>query len=349
MLTLLSEFKPSPSRIIPIPGKGATVLQMSPMISVVIPTYNRPDAVARLLLRIQQQSFTDFECLVIDDGSHDDTLAKYSVIWESLDARFRLDLKGNSERGGGPGKTRNRGIRLARGSFLAFCDDDDLWVRDDHLASSLAALTKYDADLFFGNMQLANNGKIINPNWLSTAPPHIWRRPLPGETDIFHVTPKDVGGFLVHRTLHANTLVVSKELMLRAGMYYEREIFGEDYDINFRLVDKAKKIIFRSTVVAELNVTDHTSFIRSYQTQERVLLTILAALRAETQIADPGLRRVARANRAWFLLEIAHLMLNEGWHRQPRELAVQSLLIHPSMEALRVIGKSLLGAQDNSR
>jgi glycosyltransferase involved in cell wall biosynthesis len=316
---------------------------MTPSISVVIPTRNRPDTVARLLLRIKQQAYTDFECLVIDDGSGDDTLAKYGEIWKTLDDRFRLHLKGQNERGGGPGKTRNTGIRQARGTFIAFCDDDDMWIKDDHLACSAAALTKYDADLFFGNMQLSNNGKIINPNWFSTAPDYIWKTPVAGETDIFQVTPKDVGRFLVHRTLHANTLVVARELILRSGMYYEREIFGEDYDINFRLVDNAKKIIFRSTVVAELNVSDHSSFIRSYQEQERTLLTILAALRAETQVADAGLRRVARSNRAWFMLDLARPMLDEGQRKQPLELAVQSLLIHPSAEALRLIGKALLG------
>jgi glycosyltransferase involved in cell wall biosynthesis len=318
---------------------------MVPTISIVIPTHDRPDTLARLLLCIKQkqQSYHEFECLVIDDGSSDATLTKYDAIWTTLDDRFHLHLKGKNERGGGPGKTRNIGIRLARGRFIAFCDDDDMWIRDDHLSESVAALTKYEADLFFANMQTSRDGDIIIRDWCSVASGLLSHNPTRGTGDIFQVTIKDVRRFLVQRIIHTDTLVVEKRLMTQVGMYYEREIFGEDYDIIFRLVDNARKIIFRSTVVANLDVSPHPSFIRSYQVQERLLLTILAALRAETQVADPGLRRVARSNRAWFMVELAQLMLQDGRRRQTCELAAQALLVHPSGEALRLIGRALLG------
>src|ERR1700730_9192683 len=103
-----------------------------PTISIVIPTRDRPDSLIRLLLCIKQQSYEDFECIVIDDGSACKTVSRYDKIWQSLDSRFKLRRKPMRERGGGPAKARNVGIALARGSFVAFCDDDDLWVRNDH-------------------------------------------------------------------------------------------------------------------------------------------------------------------------------------------------------------------------
>ncbi len=189
---------------------------MVPTISVVIPTYDRPDKLARLLPCIKQQSYNDFECLVIDDGSRDDTLTKYDAIWNTLDDRFLLHLKGKNERGGGPGKSRNIGIRLARGTFVAFCDDDDMWIRDDHLSDSVAALTACEADLFFANMQASEDG-------------------------------------------------------------------------------------------------------------------------------NARLRRVARSRRAWYTVELARLILQEGRRRQTCELATQALLLHPSGGALRLIANALLG------
>jgi glycosyltransferase involved in cell wall biosynthesis len=315
---------------------------MAPTVSIVIPTRDRPDKLARLLLRVKKQLYQDFECLVIDDGSSDDTLDKYDIIWNTLDDRFVLKRKGKSERGGGPGKTRNTGIRLSHGDFIAFCDDDDLWIRDDHLSEAVAALTKYEADLFIANMQLSNDGNVINPDWFSIGARYLWKNPVSPKHDIYLVTREDIGRFLLHGSIHANTLVVNKALMTKAGMYYEREIFGEDYDITFRLADNANKILIRSAVVADLDVTDHPSFIRSYEAQELMLFVILASLRAETQVADAGLRRVARSNRAWFILELARRMLAEGRCKQARELAVQSILLRPTMAAIRTIARTIV-------
>jgi glycosyltransferase involved in cell wall biosynthesis len=318
---------------------------MSPTISVVIPTRDRADKLARLLHCIQKQTYDNFECLVIDDGSSADTRIAYESIWKDLDNRFILQLRSEDARWGGPGKTRNIGIGLARGDFVAFCDDDDLWVRDDHLSTAVAALVKYDADLFFANMQTSKNGAILIPDWLAVASEALWRTPVPEEADIFRVTREDMCHFLARRTLHADMLVVEKRLLTKIGMYYDREIFGEDVDIPFRLVDNAKNILCRSTVVAELEVSDHPSFIRSFRAQELNLCCILAYLRAETQVADVGLRRVARANRAWVMLELARATLRAGRRREAYELAAQALVLRPTMESLRVIGSTLLGSR----
>jgi glycosyltransferase involved in cell wall biosynthesis len=91
---------------------------MSPEFSVVIPAYNRANVLARTLKSVLEQTFQDFEIIVVDDGSSDDPKA---VVETFADPRIRYLRQEN--RGGGA--ARNAGIDAARGRFIAFLDSDD--------------------------------------------------------------------------------------------------------------------------------------------------------------------------------------------------------------------------------
>jgi glycosyltransferase involved in cell wall biosynthesis len=89
------------------------------LFSVVIPTYNRVHLLARTLDSVWRQGFTDFEVVVVDDGSNDGT----QDYLRSLGDRIRIVQQAN----GGPGAARNAGIRAASGKYVALLDSDDLW------------------------------------------------------------------------------------------------------------------------------------------------------------------------------------------------------------------------------
>lgn len=89
------------------------------LFTVIVPTRNRADLLFECLQSIQQQSFKDFECIIIDDGSIDDTKAKVEHL---NDARFVYFYQDHGERS----QARNKGIELAQGDYLCFIDDDDL-------------------------------------------------------------------------------------------------------------------------------------------------------------------------------------------------------------------------------
>lgn len=93
--------------------------QASPLVSVIIPTYNRRELLAEALASVDSQTFRDFEAIVVDDGSTDGTveyLAEHHPAVKVLSgARSRR------------GRARNRGIEEARGKYIAFLDDDDLY------------------------------------------------------------------------------------------------------------------------------------------------------------------------------------------------------------------------------
>lgn len=87
--------------------------------SVVIPTYNRLDLLKETLASVRAQTFTDFEVIVVDDGSSDGT-------WEYLQDND-LGVRCFRQQNGGPGSARNLGIRESEGRYVAFLDSDDLW------------------------------------------------------------------------------------------------------------------------------------------------------------------------------------------------------------------------------
>ena len=92
----------------------------SPAVSVIIPTYNRAQMLCEALASVRRQTVQDFEVLVVDDGSSDDTAAVAKAF-----APQAIYLR---QEHGGVAAARNLGIRSARASYIAFLDSDDLWL-----------------------------------------------------------------------------------------------------------------------------------------------------------------------------------------------------------------------------
>ena len=108
------------------------VRSMPPTVSVVVPTYNAPTLLRATLDSVFAQTFADFEVVVIDDGSTDDTPQVLAAI---TDPRLRVVRQPNA----GIGHARNRGIDESRGAYVALLDHDDVW-HPDKLAEQVAFL-----------------------------------------------------------------------------------------------------------------------------------------------------------------------------------------------------------------
>lgn len=99
--------------------------QARPVVTVLIPTYNRAQLLPRTLDSVLAQTFADFEVLIVDDGSTDDTTA---VVARCADKRVKYLRQ---QMNAGVGAARNRGLREARGEFVAFLDSDDEWMPEN--------------------------------------------------------------------------------------------------------------------------------------------------------------------------------------------------------------------------
>ncbi|WP_071515816.1 glycosyltransferase [Geitlerinema sp. PCC 9228] len=104
----------------------------NPTVSVVVPVYNGEQTIQETIESILHQTFSDFEILVINDGSNDSTLDILSKIQQPK-------LKVFSYPNAGLSASRNRGVRQAKGDYISFIDADDLWT-EDKLEKQLKAL-----------------------------------------------------------------------------------------------------------------------------------------------------------------------------------------------------------------
>ena len=113
----------------------------NPEVSILVPVYNVSKYLRQCLESIVAQTFTDWECVIVDDGSTDGS----EIICDEFatkDPRFRVLHVKN----GGIASTRNIGVKEAKGNFIAFCDSDD-WFEPTAIAKMYELMTTYDADI----------------------------------------------------------------------------------------------------------------------------------------------------------------------------------------------------------
>jgi len=110
---------------------------MDKKISIIIPTWNREKEIQKAIKSVQNQTVQDFEILVCDDGSTDNT---EKIVFEMIKADSRIKWV-PGEHSGRPAVPRNNGIKNAQGEWLAFLDSDDEWL-PDKLETQLTSLSK---------------------------------------------------------------------------------------------------------------------------------------------------------------------------------------------------------------
>lgn len=122
------------------------------MFSVVIPLYNKELSIRNTLQSVLDQTFTDFEIVIVNDGSTDSSVA---VVEEFTDSRIRLIHQENQ----GVSAARNRGIQEATNQWVAFLDADDLW-RKVHLETMREMINKYPVDKIFTTSYIRSHERL---------------------------------------------------------------------------------------------------------------------------------------------------------------------------------------------
>lgn len=120
-----------------------------PKVSIIIPAYNVAPWISETLRSVERQTVTDFECIIVDDASTDDTCTQITH-WTHKDPRFQLIRK---EANAGQGAARNDGIALAQGEYMAFLDSDDIWS-PFFLEHLLQLMERHDAWLAYSRFAM---------------------------------------------------------------------------------------------------------------------------------------------------------------------------------------------------
>jgi glycosyltransferase involved in cell wall biosynthesis len=126
---------------------------MKPYFSIIIPTYNRCELVKKCIASIQQQTYSNWECIVVNDGSTDNTALELPFLIEN-DLRILLINQSNAERA----ISRNNGAKQAKGDYFIFIDSDD-YFESEHLNNLYQAIVgdHEHSKMFFTNGKAISN------------------------------------------------------------------------------------------------------------------------------------------------------------------------------------------------
>ena len=324
---------------------GATSAAGQPAVSVITGTWNRPQWLGRALKSIAAQTFRDFEVIVVDDGSDDDTLARYDQIWKELDERFILNrLTTPRSDTSCSASVRNRGLRIMRGRFIAFCDDDDYWIVPDHLSLGLETLESCDADLLISNMRGESDEVVTIASWFPDSPRLTRGRLVHQSPPVHELHLADLMASMRHHYAHPNGTILRKDLLDRTGFFDEEIRSGEDVNFMLRLADQAQRILFRSDPVVSFNVSPRSSSYTRRKNIDRWAYLAEGALRVRRDGRNAAVRRCARAIEAWQYRLMAGDLRDDGQTRQACARAWRACRLFPTWGSAALLARTCLAA-----
>ena len=197
------------------------------LVSVVIPSQNRRARLARAIESVMQQTWPNIEIIIVDDASTDDT----PHFLEKLKSTSRIPIKTfrNVVALGGAG-ARNKGIELAKGQYVAFLDDDDMWMQEK-LSSQI------------GMMKKNQSASSVSCSFLVQYPS--------GKQMLKQVSPPKNTQQLLH-TNHlggASMCLTTRQMLLDIGGFDEGLRSGQDWDLWVKLNDLGKVLVCREPLV----------------------------------------------------------------------------------------------------
>jgi glycosyltransferase involved in cell wall biosynthesis len=193
-------------------GQFTPSQKVSPMVSVVLPTYNRAAYLGRAIQSVLAQTHTNLELIVVDDGSGDDTAAVVAGIADERLRYLRLDQNA------GVSAARNHGVRAARSVWVTFQDSDDEWL-PDKLARQQVALASLGEDY-----------SVVMCCARCPEDPAFSYDPLQDRAPLF-----DAAALVLRRLPPAPCWFARREAVLRAGLFDESLNCFEDWELALRL------------------------------------------------------------------------------------------------------------------
>lgn len=211
-----------------------------PLVSIIIPTYNRGYIISRSIDSVLKQSYKNWECIVIDDFSNDNT---EDITEEYIKKDKRIKYLRNTHKKG-PSGARNCGIEVSKGEYVAFLDSDDEWM-PFHLMDSVNALEEFKVGFCTSMWYIGSNNKLldfqesgqmekINEGIKLKSP---FRRGdiylFRNNKDIYHLFLSN--DFLYLSFFWTSIMVIKKSVFEFIGLFNEDLFIYEDIDLFHRL------------------------------------------------------------------------------------------------------------------
>jgi glycosyltransferase involved in cell wall biosynthesis len=260
-----------------------------PLVSVILPAFNRPRCLREAVASVLEQTVSDWELVIADDGSGPETASYLRSLRDPRLTVLWLQHCGN------PGRVRNAAMQVARGRYLAFLDSDDCWAAQK-LEKQLALL-RSAPDRRWCYTAIAHVDEDGHPS------PNEERAPwIPYQGDI-------LASLLDFRAQVATpTVLAERTLVKAAGGFDESLLFCEHLDLWMRLAKRSPVAVVDEPLVRVRDQRDRYSTDRAGDYEGQVLLF---GKMVDT-LADPGLRAIARRRRAIAGLVLAGIHVDAG-------------------------------------
>ena len=202
-------------------------MNSSPFFSIIIPTYNRAAFITKAIKSVLEQTYNDWELIIIDDGSTDNTK---DVIKQFEDVRINYFFQKNQERS----SARNNGIKKSKGKYICFLDSDDYYL-NNRLQLLYNEINKLDhpTALLYTEISFESQNQILP------------------KTELSNKNFKNHFDFIIQATIGVPQTCISKEILLKHNFNIQFNL-GEDLELWLRIVQEYPLLFLpnQNTVVA---------------------------------------------------------------------------------------------------
>lgn len=317
---------------------------MNELVSVIVPTYNRAYCICRAIESVRNQTYPNWEVIIVDDGSTDETP---SLIASTYGNEPRV--KYLRQKNGGVSAARNTGIRAAVGDYVALLDSDDIW-KPWKLEVQLDCFREFpQIGMVWTDFEAVDAaGDIVKPRYLRTmyeayrfypksSSLFASSRSLAGVTRAANLPETDAGVYVGNiytamlrgSLVHTSTVMLSRDRIEKVKGFDETlTLSGEDYDFHFRTC-KWGDVCFVDlpSTIYQLDFEDRLTRHKK-QIAFNFLRTVESAIareRGTAQFPPAMISEVLSEAHAWIAEELFKVKDNAGVRRH----AVQSLRRHP--------------------
>jgi len=204
----------------------------SPAVSVVIPAYNVAPFIRETLDSVFAQTFTNYEVIVVNDGSPD------TEEFERAIELYRERIRYCAQENRGASAARNAGLRAARGEWIAFLDADDLWL-PAYLDEQLRFISEHNCDLVCADAMIFGDSADAGQTYMDAV---MASAPATGEVTFLDLVSSN-------RSLMTSGVVARRDLILEVGLFDEALRNAQDFDLWLRLARHGARLAYQRLVL----------------------------------------------------------------------------------------------------
>lgn len=300
---------------------------MNPLVSIIIPTYNRAHLICETLDSILEQTYTNWECIVVDDGSTDNT-AKVLAHYIEKDNRFQYYQR-PKEKIKGPNSCRNYGFEMSKGAYINWFDSDDVYLKE--ALETFVSNINEDVDVVICKLVKidSSTNEVIGYNRIFSE----------------NLLAKYYTGFLSFYT--CGPLWRKTFLEKQIELFDENIRFLDDWDFNLRMLYENPKINFLDKILIKYKIDSNSLSHQIYKLRTTEIHSEIYAREKQLRLIKEnhliGYLFCLNFTRERYKIVLRDCLMGKGNHQDKKKLLFYILRKDFEMKNMKNLVKTILG------